>query len=245
MPLNFRWDEAIATCGTDHELDICVREEDCSIVGGSCLAAVCPDAATQYVRCGMSWEDTDATCGFTGTIDSDCDRAASESCWGNVNIPQGCTARFMVMGLFLMIAYDMVPIFFALLDAPVTAELRGVTLMLITAPAYIWFMPTFDAFFSAYSLNRLADVSWGTKEVVDTRTPAEIEEQVRHGKSMKSMKRWANCVAIIVPLLNLAFAVTMSACGWFAQTSCKRWPGLSWAPPVTLSSSFSSRHRRG
>lgn len=145
----------------------------------------------------MSWEDADATCGFSCTLDSDCDRDFGEMCWGNVKMPQGCTARFM--GTFLMIAYVLVPVFFALLDAPVTGELRSVALMLKSGPAYILFMPTFVAFFSAYSLNRLADVSWGNRPGGEA-SLAETE-----------MKKWAKCIACIVPLLNLAFAMAM--CG--------------------------------
>lgn len=201
VPINWHWEDAVASCGTDHDLVSCATSDQCTPGQESCLAAVCPDLTTQFSRCGLSWEDADITCGLTCSVDSDCDEALGEKCFANVNVPQGCTARFM--GTFLMVAYVLVPMFFALFDAPVTGELRAVWLMIKTAPAYIVFMPTFVAYFSAYSLNRLADLAWGTKGDDGTRGNQRQNEQ--------SMARWANCIAIITPMLNLGFALSMSA----------------------------------
>ena len=190
------WDQAIKHCGAADDYDACPdgHDADCE-PGYSCLRQVCisPDALTDFARCGKTFEAADISCSNTCNSNKDCDVQRHEVCWPNVRAPQGCTARFM--GVFLMVAYVLIPVFFALIDAPVTGELRAVTLMLQSGPAYIIFMPTFVAFFSAYSLNRLADVSWGNR--------AEGNEAEANERWMKCS---ANCIAVIVPLLNLAFA---------------------------------------
>ena len=64
---------------------------------------------------------------------------------------------------------------------------------------YILFMPTFVSFFSAYSTNRLADVSWGQRAV---------EDGVENGQ--QRIETTARHIGVGVIVLNLCFACTMT-----------------------------------
>ena len=66
-------------------------------------------------------------------------------------------------GMVFLVGFVFVPLLFAVIDIPVSGSLKSPLLMMRSAPCYILFMPTFVAFFSAYSTNRLADVSWGQR----------------------------------------------------------------------------------
>lgn len=161
--------------------------------------ATAPAAVPDSARCAFSQAEAAASCGFRCTEDGDCDRVAGERCWHQVGVPEGCAVRFL--GTFLMATYVLVvPFSFALIDAPVNGSLRVVELMLKSCIPYVLFMPTFVGYFLAYSLNRLADVSWGNRGSNESPPKGAI-----------SMKRWANCIAMTLPVLNVAVATAMSA----------------------------------
>eukprot|EP01052_Picozoa_sp_SAG31_P025544 SAG31_NODE_2244_length_6101_cov_2.601133_3_plen_773_part_00 len=150
-----------------------------------------------FGRCGFSQFEAQRSCGIHCSKDSDCDIIAGEICWKDVGVPEGCIVRFL--GTFLLATYVLVvPFSFALFDAPVNGSLRVVELMLKSCIPYLLFMPTFVGYFLAYSLNRLADVSWGNRGSGEPPTKGGI-----------SMKRWANCIAILMPILNLLVATSM------------------------------------
>eukprot|EP01052_Picozoa_sp_SAG31_P027076 SAG31_NODE_2504_length_5592_cov_3.052977_4_plen_1247_part_00 len=99
--------------------------------------------------------------------------------------------------LFIILnVYVIVPLLFSFVDAPFSRSLKSPMLLMRSAIAYIVFMPTFVAWFSAYSTNRLADVTWGN------RGEAGMEEG-----ELKIAKK-ALLISGLVVVANLAFAVT-------------------------------------
>jgi len=101
--------------------------------------------------------------------------------------------------MVFLVGFVFVPLLFAVIDIPVSGSLKSPLLMMRSAPCYILFMPTFVAFFSAYSTNRLADVSWGQRAVEDGVDPGQ-----------KRIEAQAACIALFVPLMNVGFALGMA-----------------------------------
>lgn len=100
-----------------------------------------------------------------------------------------------------------------MLDSPITGDLRAVELMLSSGIPYILFMPTFVAFFSAYSLNRLGDLSWGNRPQGSQRKESQLtaEEERKKKAQERSMQRLASCIAFVTPFMNVSFTLIM--CG--------------------------------
>merc|ERR1712224_1133609 len=96
--------------------------------------------------------------------------------------------------------FSLVPLLFALVDIPSSWPLKSPLLLIRSAPVYIFFMPTFVAFFSAYATNRLADVSWGQRAAQEDSAKPQRDQ----------IERLAKSIAITMPLLNVAYAVAMA-----------------------------------
>ena len=120
-----------------------------------------------------------------------------EICLRDLPAPTGCLTK--LGGLTLLVGFSLVPLLFSIIDIAASKSFKSPLLMIRSAPVYIFFMPTFVAFFSAYSTNRLADVTWGQRAVEDGEDPGQhrIEKQAK----------W---IARIVPVLNVAYAITMA-----------------------------------
>jgi hypothetical protein len=107
-----------------------------------------------------------------------------------------------VVGFVLLVCQVLIPVGFAAIDMPFSGGNlkinRSPFLMARSIFWYVLFMPTFIGFFSAYSLNRLDDVSWGQRDTGDS--PKSFGFRIRC---------WAILIRIVTPILNLTFAVGM------------------------------------
>ena len=174
----------------------CLTNDDCD-EGLACLNLNCPT----YKRCGMNTTvgRTEAanSCGMACWTDSDCNTGMDEVCLEDLPAPEGCLTS--LAGLSILVGFSLIPLVYAIIDIPASRSFKSPMLMIRSAPVFIFFMPTFVAFFSAYSTNRLADVSWGQRAVEDGLDAGQ-----------QRIEKQAKCIAIIVPLLNIGYAVTIS-----------------------------------
>jgi len=111
--------------------------------------------------------------------------------------PTGCFTK--LSGLALLVGFSLVPLLFATIDVPASRSFKSPLLMIRSAVVFVFFMPTFVAFFSAYSTNRLADVTWGQRAVEDGEDPGQ-----------QRIEKQAKWIARIVPVINVAYAATMA-----------------------------------
>lgn len=174
----------------------CLTSDDCD-EGLDCFDLNCPT----YKRCGMNTTvgrtEAATSCGMACWTDSDCNTGMNEVCLENLPAPEGCLTS--LAGLSILVGFSLIPLVYAIIDIPASRSFKSPMLMIRSAPVFIFFMPTFVAFFSAYSTNRLADVSWGQRAVEDGLDAGQ-----------QRIEKQAKCIAIIVPLLNIGYAVTIS-----------------------------------
>lgn len=175
----------------------CRRDSDCLHHARQCMK-VCTNV---YSRCGRYTRDglkraTD-TCANACNSDLDCNVDAAEKCFHRLEAPQGCKMRLFAMTV--MAGYVMIPLVFAVIDMPISRSIVSPLLMVRSIVWYILFMPTFVSFFSAYSNNRLADVSWGQRAVEDG-----ID------KGQQRIEASAKLISIGAIFINLIFAVVMT-----------------------------------
>jgi cellulose synthase/poly-beta-1,6-N-acetylglucosamine synthase-like glycosyltransferase len=190
------WETVQAQCDS---LPQCTSDADCHADTPACWASVC-DPHHEHRRCGLSWQDADQTCGYSCKVDSDCDQVSGEQCFANLGPPHRCSTR--VVGFVLLVCQAAIPVAFAIIDMPFSGTNlkinRSPILMARSILWYVLFMPTFIGFFSAYSLNRLDDVSWGQRDTGDG--PRSFGFRIRCQ---------AILIRIVIPILNLTFAVAM------------------------------------
>ena len=174
----------------------CLTNDDCK-EGLNCLNLNCPT----YKRCGMNTTagrfEALHSCGMRCWTDRDCNIGIGEVCLRDLPAPEGCLTS--LGALTFLVGFSLVPLLYAIIDIPASRSFKSPLLMIRSAPVFIFFMPTFVAFFSAYSTNRLADVSWGQRAV---------EDGVDAGQ--QRIEKQAKFIAIIVPLLNVGYAAVMS-----------------------------------
>ena len=108
----------------------------------------------------------------------------------------GCGAKLFEN--MLLVGYVLVPLLFSIIDMPISKSVWSPLMMIRSAPWYILFMPTFVAFFSAYSTNRLADVSWGQRG-----SAGDVSGQ-------QKMEKTAKIVAWVAVVTNVVFASMMT-----------------------------------
>jgi hypothetical protein len=181
----------------------CATDVECQEpTAGTGIIHVCMRVCSNvYSRCAINSPDgmqTAAnTCADECITNLDCSTDRGEVCAHKLGPPKGCVSKLFAMSV--MAGYVLIPLIFSIIDMPISRSVQSPLLMIRSAFWYILFMPTFVSFFSAYSTQRLADVSWGQRAV---------EDGVDRGQ--QRIEKDAAVIGAVVILLNLLFAVVMS-----------------------------------
>jgi hypothetical protein len=149
----------------------------------------CDSAATMDGSCNVCVDLTSWARGAEGKRKYD--NPTVDSCAKSDKDPAMALLIFLVMNVYVLI-----PLLFSFIDAPFSASLKSPLMLMRSALIYIIFMPTFVAWFAAYSTNRLSDVSWGQRAVENGITRGEL-------KIVKNAVKVSGCVVI----MNLGFAI--------------------------------------
>jgi cellulose synthase/poly-beta-1,6-N-acetylglucosamine synthase-like glycosyltransferase len=180
----------------------CEAERDCH-ANEKCWK-MCHSTRVVTPRCGRTFAEASGTCSEVCPSGMDKDCGAGEKCYGKLDAAACDTGGSRrVLALVGACMYPVLPILLVLLNVPVSKQsfveaTRGVRLMASSFVPFLLFLPTLVAFFPAYAIQRLDDVSWGNRGAGE----AEPEGQ-------KQMKKLAWRFAVLTPLCNIGFTVGM------------------------------------
>jgi hypothetical protein len=118
------------------------------------------------------------------------DAPSVEKCEKDDDDPAASIVIWLVLNVYVL-----VPLLFSFIDAPFSGSLKSPALLIRSAVVYILFMPTFVAWFAAYSTNRLSDVSWGQRAVESGISPGELKIV---NNAVKVRRGPTDCVAVAV-----------------------------------------------
>ena len=166
----------------------------------------CSSTRVVTPRCGHTFAEASTTCSKVCPKGLNNECGVGEKCYGKLDATACDTGGSRrVLALVGACMYPVLPILLVVLNVPVSKQsfveaTRGVRLMASSFVPFLLFLPTLVAFFPAYAIQRLDDVSWGN------RGAGEAEPQ-----GQEKIKTLAWRLAVMAPLCNIGFTVGMCA----------------------------------